>query len=269
MPTSFEFVPNTTRWNAKNALASALASKLAYENPQTVAQTARQWGFERTDFIDAAHSDTQLFVTSNASTVLVAFRGTQPDDLKDWITDADVVMAHTDLGPVHYGFWLALRSVWPRLEAALASHRDRGQSLWITGHSLGAALATLATARLRQTLVPINGLYTFGSPRPGSNAFSDRFDHDFGDFTFRYVNNADIVTRLPTRSMGYSHVGTTLMFDAEGQVQADSHWWNSFLERVRGTLTEMLHGNIAAFADHASEHYVDNAQKNLAINPFA
>ena len=268
---NFQFNPNTTRWQPQNALSLAMASKLAYENNSTIEATAATWGFTKSDFIESPQGvewDTQVFVASNADAVLVAFRGTQPEKLNDWITDADIVLAHAEVGPVHFGFWAALQSVWDKLEQTIKVHQNRAQSLWFTGHSLGAALATLAVAKLRLRLKPIHGVYTFGSPRVGSLEFTDRFDNDFGEFTFRYVNNSDVVTRVPTREMGYRHVGTSLTFDADGAVHADMHFWNKLLERLRGDLNEFLQGKIAAFNDHAIQNYVANADKNLLRNPF-
>jgi len=268
---NFQFNPNTTRWQAQNALALAMASQLAYENAAAIDATIKTWGFTRSDFIASPPGvewDSQVFVASNADAVIVAFRGTQPDDLKDWITDADIVMAHSVVGPVHFGFWAALQSVWGPLEQAIVSHQDRGQSLWFTGHSLGAALATLAVAKLRLDLKPIHSLYTYGSPRSGSLEFTDRFDGDFGEFTFRYINNSDVVTRVPTRQMGYSHVGTSLTFDAGGAVHADTHFWNKFLERFKGDVNAFLRGKLALFDDHAIANYVRNAENNLDQDPF-
>ena len=115
---NFQFNPNTTRWQAQNALALAMASQLAYENAADIDATSKTWGFTRSDFIASPHGvewDTQVFVASNADAVLVAFRGTQPEYLKDWITDADIILAHTEVGPVHFGFWTALQSVWSPL----------------------------------------------------------------------------------------------------------------------------------------------------------
>jgi len=267
----FQLNPNTTRWQAQNALGLAMASQLAYENAAAIDATIKTWGFTRSDFIESPPGvewDTQTFVASNAEAVLVAFRGTEPKDLRDWITDADIIMAHTEVGPVHFGFWAALQSVWDELEQKIKSHQNGGQSLWFTGHSLGAALATLAVGRLRLGLKPVHSLYTYGSPRAGSLEFTDRFDNDFGEFTFRYINNSDVVTRVPTREMGYSHVGTSLTFDAGGAVHADVHFWNKFLERVKGDITEFLQGKLAVFNDHAITNYVANTEKNLQRDPF-
>ncbi|MHB8522848.1 MAG: lipase family protein [Limisphaerales bacterium] len=268
---NFQFNPNSTLWQAPNALGLAMASQLAYEDAATIDATVQTWGFMRSDVINSAPDDdrdTQVFVASNPDAVLVAFRGTQPEKIEDWITDADIILAQTDVGEVHYGFWAALASVWGTLEQTIANHQDNAQSLWFTGHSLGAALATLAVARLRLKLKPIHSLYTYGSPRVGSLGFSEWFDQDFCEFTFRYVNNADVVTRVATREMGYSHVGTSLTFDANGVVHADMHFWNKFLERMKGDLNEFLHGKFALFNDHEIKNYVANADKNLNQHPF-
>ena len=268
---NFSFDPNTTRWQAINALGSAMASQLAYEDAATIDATVKQWGFKQSTFITTppgSERDTQAFVASDDEMVLVAFRGTEPNQLEDWITDADFKMAKTELGLVHDGFWTALDPVWQPLQEAIGQHQNNSQSLWFTGHSLGAALATLTVAAMRLELKPIHGLYTFGSPCVGSVDFTNQFDQDFGDFAFRYVNNVDVVTRVPTREMGYSHVGTTLTFDADGQAHADMHFWNKFLEQIKGGLEELLAGKIAPLNDHAVKNYVNRARKNLKRKLF-
>ena len=77
-----------------------------------------------------------------------------------------------------------------------------------------------------------------------------------------------MITRVPPRVLGYSHIGTCLFFDAEGKVQSDTHWWNKFLEEVKGDLNGFLTGKVAAFDDHAIKNYVRNCKKNLRRNPF-
>src|SRR5437762_8307681 len=120
---NFQLNQNTTRWQAPNALALAMASQLAYEKAGPIDTTTKTWGFTRSDFIACPPGvkwDTQAFVTSNAHAVLVAFRGTE--DIRDWITDADAVMAKTEVGTVHYGFWAALDSVWEKLKQTISDH---------------------------------------------------------------------------------------------------------------------------------------------------
>ena len=78
------------------------------------------------------------------------------------------------LGRVHTGFYHALQDIWPQMQTRIGQLRsdDRDNArpqrpLWITGHSLGAAMATLAAAELIMRDEPFYGGYTFGSPRCG------------------------------------------------------------------------------------------------------
>ena len=94
--------------------------------------------------------------------ILVAFRGTEA--VKDFITDANVDLIAGPLrGEVHEGLSEALTPVWGTIKQTIANFRGAGgKSLWFTGYSLGAGLATLAVARLLNKGDPVDGLYTFG-----------------------------------------------------------------------------------------------------------
>ena len=83
------------------------------------------------------------------------------------------------------------------------------RKIWMTGHSLGAALATLAADRYGN----VQGVYTFGSPRVGDGAFKKNFEVE----AYRIVNNKDIVTRVPPPGR-YKHVGDIKFIDADGNI---------------------------------------------------
>ena len=264
MNTPFDkFNPNTTRWVPGNALALANAAQLAYSDASAVAAKLAEWGFDPAKFEFLDRSDTQGFVAGAEELVVVSFRGTQSNDIWDWMTDADVLLRSFPAGLVHKGFYQALDDVWDEMNAAIKKFQDHAQSLWFTGHSLGAALACMAVARLVfERHAPINGLYTFGQPRTGDFQFSHQFDHEFGERTFRFVNHRDIVTRIPLRLMGYSHVGNLMFFDQNRKLQTDDHFWNKFLVEVRTTF-ESMEKPKAVVEDHAIQLYVDNVQTIL------
>lgn len=249
------FLPTTRTFAPRNAWWLGQLAALAYQPPGFVAGTLRAWGFTGIDCFD--QGGTQAFLAWDATSLFVAFRGTEPGQLVDWMTDLDVSLVGGPAGKVHEGFAAALGMIWRPLLRAILQHRER-RSLWLTGHSLGATLATLATAKLRlERDEPVNGLYTFGQPRTGDREFARVFDADFGPQTFRYVNNNDIVPRVPFRSMSYSHVGMLRYIDVDGVVHADELlWWEKLLDRVRGRLEDVLVPGTDGMKDHAMARYL-------------
>jgi triacylglycerol lipase len=268
MPTQpFEnFQPATAYYHPDNAVALAEAARLAYSNADSIASTALKWGFPRSRYFE--QRDTQAYVMASDRAIVVAFRGTQPDKLMDWMSDLDTLFVNGPFGRVHNGFNLALSRVWEELNATVAQLQDQGQSLWLTGHSLGAALATLATARWREQDKPVHGLYHFGSPRVGDRVFERNFDQDFAARNFRFVNNADLVTRVPLRAMGYSHPGTMLYFTDKGELTGDPGWWDAFLNRMQGRIEDLGTMGPTDLKEHSSDRYVELTRKDRMVNPF-
>ena len=136
-------------------------------------------------------------VSNDQKLAAVAFRGTDkddPTDLGDNINALKVPWEHG--GQVHRGFRDALAEVRPALEKALPGIPGR---VLFTGHSLGAALATLLAG-----IKTPDALYTFGSPLVGDADFVATLK---GLKSFRYVDCCDIVTRIPPKGLGYQHLG--------------------------------------------------------------
>ena len=260
------FDPITARWHGENAVALSHAARLAYQDTAQCANTAEAWNFGKVRLID--RRETQCLVLGNASAVVVAFRGTEPTKLQDWMSDLDANLVPGPFGQVHDGFRRALSHVWDELTACVAEFQDRGQSLWATGHSLGAALATLSCARWREADKPVNGLYTFGAPRVGNRDFERTFNQDFGARNFRCVNNADLVTRVPLREMGYSHAGRLAYFDDKGALRTDPGWWDRFLNHVKAHIADLGKLGPAGINQHSMDQYVTLCEKNRTATPF-
>ncbi len=122
--------------------------------------------------------------------LVLVFRGTQPN-IKDVLTDikADLVNADACNGRVHRGFQDAFKPLQKRIADALDQHQ--GLPLYITGHSLGGALALLATRLLCND--SIGACYTFGCPRVAD----DEFFKGIKTPVYRVVNAADGVAKVP------------------------------------------------------------------------
>lgn len=198
-------------------------SRLAYirfEQGQgaTLDRALTKAGFAAAQGFNDDRTSAQAFGTvAPDGTVILAFRGTEFDSYRDPLNDVRArLRPWAGAGMVHQGFletWSALRGP---IEAWLAG--VRGARLVVTGHSLGAAMATLMAA-----LHPNAVLITFGSPRVGNRAFTEGLA---GRDVRRYVDCADIVPQVPPPLLGYGHVGALRYIDRSGRVRATppSRW---------------------------------------------
>ena len=167
-------------------------------------------GFELLDEFHDKDIGVQAFLAANIRNkyVVLAFRGTEVTERADIKADIMVrkISAKTVQGAmlrIHTGFNNAYLQIHADIEKSLLAKLD-DRPLYITGHSLGGALATVATKLLENKKIfrdQIAACYTFGSPRVGNKVFV----RDFKCPIYRVVNTTDIVTIMPT--LGYYHVG--------------------------------------------------------------
>lgn len=267
----------TTKHSIQNALALAQTSQLSYSDEAAVkAGIAAIVGEPLRDFkfFEVPTTNTEAFLAGTDSAIVLAFRGSQT--LHDWLQDGQIALVPFHKGGlIHIGFRDAVNSVYSLIDSTLGAWSGKGRTLWITGHSLGGALAMLTAAYLRfpadptKTLPrPFAGLYTFGQPRVGTVPFCDVCSADFGSLYFRYVNYQDIVTRVPPRELGYWHTGRDEYLDSRGVIHEDPVWWQIFLDRIKvviATLREMQSGDIQipAITDHFISNYIAQIEKNL------
>ena len=200
------FDPQARAFSAANAWYLADAALLAYWQCADAAARFARGGFAAVEFFDNPLTSTECYVAASDRAAIVTFRGTQINAIQDAVSDADALRVAWDgEGRVHRGFLAALDAVWGRLERHLRSLGAR--TIWMTGHSLGAALATLAARRWIGGGGAVAGVYTVGSPRVGDRDFASGFDRALGGRSFRYVNGVDSVTDLPFAQWGYVHAG--------------------------------------------------------------
>ncbi|MEO2091014.1 MAG: lipase family protein, partial [Gemmataceae bacterium] len=174
---------------------------------------------------------TQAYVGHDDNNLVVAFRGSEApvtvDGLKDWfLTNADNLLIQPT-GPLatevvaagvgarwHQGFVNAISEIWDPLYAeVVARQEEKKRCFWITGHSLGGALAMMAAwLFLNKTMKP-HQLYTFGGPMVGNKIVAEAFEQEFGKRIARYANGPDPVPLLPMMSLAaneFVHAGKPL-----------------------------------------------------------
>ena len=141
---------------------------------------------------------------------VLSFRGTEPTRLVDMLTDALVekhIWRADEDEWVHRGFFLSLDVLWPELFERLSELKG---DLYVTGHSLGGAMAVLAGRRILDSGLAspaLRGVYTFGQPMVGNDAFARKRK---GLNLHRHVYDQDLVAYLPPIGVGagdYVHFG--------------------------------------------------------------
>lgn len=216
----------------------------------------------------------QWLVAWSPTSVVVAFCGS--NEPRDWVENVKAFFprVHPLGGRVHRGFsdvWEdARKAILEKLPGLAASCR----TLWITGHSLGGAVATACSAEflVGQFRLPHWEVVTFGAPRFGDpffdSAYEQRMQTPRVSRHWCFVNAGDPVPHLPMKFLGYRHVGRLCWFDWEGKLTPVDEQTVG-LEAV-GAATrspwDALEDAIPEFRDErAFEEYLNRLAKEILI----
>jgi hypothetical protein len=241
------------------AHALGVCAGYSYAGPEVLTMMLARLGLEDNRCRSVCMLVDPMFIRSTANVVqsadgrvvIVCYRGTEPMSLVNWLTDADVypekvrfAFPGSDEGfEVHAGFYRNVRAtryeVLAMLQRALDgdSIRDdegsvahRMEALYVTGHSLGGAMATLlgimlttdpAFAPLAERL---RAVCTFGQPMVGGPALAAACaEHPFlGTRIVRYVYEDDVVPHLPPKDSGdFAHIGVERRYDGRAWLEVE------------------------------------------------
>ena len=249
----------------RNARTLAWAADIAYLEEAEAQREFKDQAGMVAKLITA--DNTQAYVATNDDHVLLAFRGTEAptsiEGLKDWLlTDAvNLLMVPegrlgTDLAAAgvgarfHQGFVNAIAEIWEPVYGTVERElANLDRPLWITGHSLGGALALLAAWLFHRKMISVHQIYTFGGPMIGNVDAAQAIDREFKGKIFRFVNGPDPVPRLPMMSLianQYCHCDK----EVTGEDSAESA--QTLMQQVAGQTVE---GALdATFMDEAWKH---------------
>jgi triacylglycerol lipase len=217
------FQPGDTSLNLRNAWWLMDAAFLSYSDEATITLEYQKITGAAVRVFFGKRS-TQCYVVATDAWIVLVFRGTQVDDfwqsVLDWTIDArfvPVLDSHGDW--VHAGFRAATGEIWPEVSSHIkALQTAKHRPLWICGHSLGAALATVAANLCADDAsLGFAGLYTYGSPRVGDRRFGKEITPSA---VFRFQNDSDLVTHVPL-GLVFDHVGSLQFIDGSGHLHAN------------------------------------------------
>jgi len=209
----------------------AECSRLAYKPELRARKEFRKIGLTTYNFYSVEGA--QVHVAKNSDVIIIAFRGTEPKQFSDIKADLMAWKKRSrSVGQVHAGFKGEVDKLWADIRVSLG--RKSGRNIYICGHSLGGAMATICASRLKSETKKgrVEGLYTYGSPKVGGKKFVWNLDVIELEH-HRFVNNNDMVTKVPLWIMGYRHHGHLTYINHYGNIREMTSY-QKFKDKLRG-----------------------------------
>jgi hypothetical protein len=210
------------------------------------------------DAIYNENADTSGYIGYYNNIVQIAYRGTITLSITDWIDDfkfAKKVLFRGMPGiEVHEGFLEVYDSLAPKMWSALQKtlrQCPQCSEVQVTGHSLGAAVATIAAVELKnRTSLPVR-LTNYGSPRVGNDGFF-KYVSNILPGAVRVVHANDIVPHVPLEIQEFHHIATEI-WEKDGQLKvcdnsgedptcSDSIWVPSIPDHASYMTYDLLDG---------------------------
>lgn len=208
-------------------------------------------GFNQYQFMD--RDGAQGHLAASDTEVIITCRGTEPKHINDLAADLNTIPKRNGPGWVHEGFRKEARKLIDQVMAWAALHPEK--DFYLTGHSLGAAMATYLTQELEFANYPNLKLYTFGSPRLGNHVYIDAIKSPH----WRFVNCNDLVTHVPPSAIQFKHHGELCYINFYGKIRKLNKW-----QRIKDMLRAHWH-DLKQFRlfDGLQDHLMDGYVRKL------
>lgn len=244
-----EFNYNAKQFDLTNAWWMAELSRLCYStNKNLVRYILTCHGFHDVYFIN--DKDIELFITYNEKGVFIIFRGTELVliSLRDiLISLISFPKGIDEVGRAHYGYYKSVQAVSQKIVDILSEILE-DRSLWIGGHSLGGALATVCGVKFIA-----NGIYTFGSPKVGNKDFVENIKSPH----YRLYNRQDMIPHYPFFSPFYSHLDKNSFYVNDEEVEKEPSF--GFFKKLKKSKGDKILEYFMSFLmDHSIFRYSNN-----------
>jgi Lipase (class 3) len=177
-----------------------------------------QDGYNNLGIFSALESGKMLpfgFVVSKNRRLFVVIRGTQTP--LEWLDDASIQPKPfvPGWGSTTVGFGGIHDQIFPTIEKLVSEHQEESDDLFVTGHSLGAALANLTAAHLigaGTSAAEKLTVYSFSGPRTGDPIFAAQYNQKVAR-AWRIFNTEDLVPTLPLSNLDSDPKSTLGLFE--------------------------------------------------------
>lgn len=229
-------------------------ASLAYYDSEYIKKEIEILGLQNFEFLENKETDTQLFICNNSEFVFVSVRGTST--FSDWMTNLKTEFILFPYGMIHKGFWRDAESIYTEVSCSLIKHILVERKLVLTGHSQGAAVACALSLKLHPTY-KLHSIIHFGCPRIVDRKAALKITELLPSVYHRFVNNNDLITRVPPRAAGYSHFGKIHYFLRNGKYSDSIKSWYKFLDRFVGKFNVGGEYVFDDLNDHMQENYYE------------
>jgi hypothetical protein len=251
-------------YNHKQAYLLGVASELAYlTNTDDINKQLKLMLGDNTwvPALITHHNSQALILKNQYNDIILSFKGTDSVSLEEWIQNANTSLtkwtSNSTIGQIHTGFCECLIDVYNNVIRSLSKTQVR--SLYVTGHSLGGALAVIFSVLYNN----ITGVYTFGQPRAGDAVFAKTANTVLSEKYFRLVNDHDIIPHVPFPFINsYRHAGKLIFFKHDASVCLDPTIYD--LPSVMMSLVSSFKGNPKELVtDHFMLDYLQKIKANM------
>lgn len=183
--------------------------------------------------------------------IFIVFRGS--NDIQDWLGNMNINI----VAGIHEGFREMLNEIFIELSNYIFYKFTNKINIYLTGHSMGGALASLCAIRLRKIgFKNIQETYTFGQPNYCNRTFKNKIK-DLNLKFLNYINNNDIVPTLPKQ---LTVCGEIIYINSKGEIENNLSFVNKYKDKLLGFLKALFKdGKI----DYIDDHKIDNYIKSL------
>lgn len=252
---------------------AARLSQAVYD-PDTLPNVCSELGLSLIDTKKVEDTFVSYVNHADANYSWFVFQGTK--NTQGWLTNLDAAKEPWAIGSIHSGFKESVERVFDWVKHHYYNSRAYKNRCGFTGHSKGAAEASVCVGKLLMRNQQVDQLITFGSPRVGDKHFAAFMQERLNGGSHRWVNNNDIVCRVPLPlsqrivrwfpwaqivPSGFAHFGTQHYIDSTGVTHLRPGKWRQFKDRLKGRYLAGSGWWKDGSTDHSMEHYVTAVER--------
>ena len=205
--------PTITHYSVNNAYSLGIISKFVYESDNQIKSIAKKWQFDNCSVWSSDYLKSVIMYDDKK--LIIGFRGTHHD--VNWLKNLNVLTHELTVGTkslkVHQGFYSSVQTLWTvksstdYMKNVISDYLQQypDNNIYITGHSLGGAMASicyffLLNLELENIELKANkiALYTYGQPLWCKGDSSQEAVSLFKDNYHRIINYLDLVPQVPS-----------------------------------------------------------------------